>query len=257
MNRDDLAALPRVDLFGLPVTAARPQQIVQLLAQRAATRVATPFVVVTPNVDHVVRFEKNPALRQQYLQADMLLVDGAPLILAARLLRRPLPGRVTGADLMPALLSAAAGAGLSVHVVGGVPGSEEADLAILRARYPGLRVTMRAPGMGFDPQGAEAADIAADIAQQSPQMVFVCLGFPRQEQWALLHRQQLGGAVVLCCGAALDFVVGRVRRAPSLLRRTGLEWLWRLLSEPRRLWRRYLVDDVAFFRILISEMRKS
>ena len=113
-----------------------------------------------------------------------------------------------------------------------------------------------APSFGFDPDGYIAEQIGTAVEKYGPQLVFVCLGFPRQEYWALRQRVRLRGSVVLCCGAALDFIVGRVRRAPAFVRRVGFEWLWRLASEPRRLWRRYLVDDVAFLALLLREWRE-
>jgi N-acetylglucosaminyldiphosphoundecaprenol N-acetyl-beta-D-mannosaminyltransferase len=254
VNRVAHNGLARVTLFGLPFGSVTVPQAVSHLLNRASTGGLASYVVVTPNVDHVVRIERDQELRRSYLTADLFLADGAPIVWAARLLGATLPGRVTGADLMPALLQQAA-RGMRVAIVGSRPEWAAHDIESLRNRYPNLVLKVFAPPMGVDPFGAEAEQIGLEVERFAPRLVFVCLGFPRQEHWAIRHRTRLHGAVVLCCGAALDFLVSRVPRAPSVVRAAGLEWLWRLASEPRRLWRRYLVDDPAFVGIVLREWR--
>lgn len=248
-------APPSVVLFGLPIASVTLPQAVEHLCSCAGDDHRAAYVVVTPNVDHVVSLDRDQDLRRQYLTADLCLADGAPIVWSSHLFGIPLPGRVTGADLMPALLQRAA-ARTRVAVVGSRSEWAERDSASLRKRYPQVELRVFAPPLGLDPAGPEAERIAIDVERFKPVLVFVCLGFPRQERWALLHRDRLSGAIVLCCGAALDYLVGRLHRAPALFRTFGMEWLWRLVSEPRRLWRRYLIEDAVFLKLALREWRK-
>jgi N-acetylglucosaminyldiphosphoundecaprenol N-acetyl-beta-D-mannosaminyltransferase len=238
--------LPAVELFGLNIAALSFDEAVERLAQAAGLRDGRARVVVTPNVDHIVRLDASPELRARYARADFIFADGMPLVWASRLLGRPLPGRVTGADLFVALCRRAQERGERVMLLGGRPGAE-ADLQARFAHYfPGLDIVIVCPSMNFDPLGEEGQACARRVCEAAPDMVFVCLGLPKQENWALHYAPALPGGIVLCVGAAMEFAVGLQRRAPLLWRRAGLEWLWRLLTNPRRLWRRYLVEDPRF-----------
>jgi len=243
-----------VALLGLPLWAVDFEAAKALLVA-AATR-SRPSVVVTPNVDHFVRLHRRPDLKALYAQADYMFADGMPVVWASRLFGRPLPGRVTGADLFVALCREALHSGRRVFVLGGMPGQE----AFLRERYaqvyPGLQVELFCPAFGFDPAGAEARQALERMQQFRPAYVFVCLGFEKQERWAMGLGRELPGGVVLCVGAAQEFALGLKRRAPLWMQRSGLEWLWRLLSNPRQLWRRYLLDGPVFLRLLWQAWRQ-
>ena len=248
-------AIARQRLFGLDILAATFDDAVTLLAAAARRQDGRAAIVVTPNVDHLVRLGRMPGFKQRYAQADYLFADGMPVIWASRMLGAPLPERVTGADLFVAMCREAARQDWQVAVLGGTPGSE----AMLRERfaqyYPGLRIDFICPSMQFDPSGAEGREAAARIAALRPNVVFVCLGMPKQENWALEHAGALPGGVILCVGAAMGFAIGLQRRAPAWVQRNGLEWLWRLLSDPKRLWRRYLVEDPRFLILCWQEWR--
>ena len=172
------------------------------------------------------------------------------MVWASRLLGRSLPGRVTGADLFVALCHEAAAAGRRVFVLGGLPGQEEFLLQRYAQCFPGLQVSIFCPSMAFTPDGPEAHEALARMQKFRPAYVFVCLGFEKQERWALGLGRQLEGGVVLCVGAAQEFALGLKSRAPRWMQTSGLEWLWRLLSNPRQLWRRYLLDAPVFLGLL-------
>lgn len=242
-------------LFGLDILAATFADAVSLLSAAAQRQDGKAAVVVTPNVDHLVRLERTPAFKQRYAQADYLFADGMPVIWASRLLGAPLPERVTGADLFVAMCRQAAAHGWQVAVLGGTPGSEDMLKARFAQYYPGLKIEFICPSMQFDPYGDEGRTAAARIAAMRAQVVFVCLGMPKQENWALEYAGALPGGVVLCVGAAMGFAIGLQRRAPAWVQRNGLEWLWRLLSDPKRLWRRYLVEDPQFLALCWREWR--
>lgn len=246
---------PSVALFGLDIAAVSFDTALDLLCGAALSRDGRARVAVTPNVDHLVRLDKQPDLKRLYRTADFLFADGMPLVWASRLFGKPLPGRVTGADLLPALCERARAGGWKVVVVGGQPGHEQALVDGFAARYPGLDLEVIAPSMSFDPLGPEGDAIAQRVCAAAPDIVFVCVGMPKQERWAMRHAMGLPGGLMLCAGAAMEFAAGLQRRAPVWMQRGGLEWCWRIMQDPARLWRRYLVDDRHFLNICWRQWR--
>jgi N-acetylglucosaminyldiphosphoundecaprenol N-acetyl-beta-D-mannosaminyltransferase len=239
-------------LFGLTFLNADLAGAVDAVA--AALAGGIRGYVVTPNVDHLVRYHRDPAFRAAYSDALFCVADGMPIVWASRWLGRPLRGRVTGADLLPAVCVMAASRGYSVFILGGGAGVAQRAAANLTARVPGLRVagTHTPPqGFGADPVSVEAALDA--VARARPDILFVGLGSPKQELWVHRYWDRLVIRMAVCCGAAVDFAAGGQTRAPAWLQRAGLEWVWRLAREPRRLWRRYLVEDAAFLGIFLRE----
>lgn len=206
--------------------------------------------VFTPNVDHVVNASADAAFRAAYAGADLSLVDGMPLLWASRLLGDPLPEKVSGSDLFEPLVERAAQRGWRVFLTGGAPGVAAKARDRLIARHPGLEIVgVDSPRLPED--GAEAA---RRICAAKPDLVLVAFGSPKQELWIHEHRAELAPSVAVACGAALDFAAGTARRAPAWLSEHGLEWAWRLSREPRRMWRRYLVNDPKFLFILGSDL---
>lgn len=241
-----------VALVGTEIHAVTREEAV---AQVRALVRRPPAMVVTPNVDHAVLLQDDAAFRRAYDAAALRLCDGAPLLALSRIVGRPLPGRVTGADLMGDVCELAAQEGLRVFVAGGAPDVLRQGMANLRQRYPGLVISGHSPPMHFE--GTEHdAELQRVLREASPDVVMVCLGAPRAELWA--HRQLAAyPAVYLCVGAAIDFAAGTRLRAPVVLQQLGLEWLYRLAQEPRRLWQRYLVRDAAFLPLALREVRSS
>jgi N-acetylglucosaminyldiphosphoundecaprenol N-acetyl-beta-D-mannosaminyltransferase len=244
------SALPTRRLFGLPFAAASlPEVADHVLARLDAGR---SCVVVTPNTDHVVRLARDPAVREAYARADVVLADGMPLVWAAAALGTPLPERVTGVDLafrVAALLPERDG---SLFLLGGPEGAADAAADGLQRWFPSLRVAGTHHGF-FDP--ADGVDVVRRINASGATALFVGMGSPRQERWAVARRARLAPRLILCVGGALDVLAGRRRRAPGWMQHTGLEWAYRLAQEPGRLWRRYLVEDAAFVPLLYREWR--
>ncbi|GGO18310.1 hypothetical protein GCM10011574_42860 [Microbispora bryophytorum] len=219
----------------------------------AALERGTGGHLVTPNVDICRAAARDPSLRALIDAAELAVADGMPLVWASRLLGRPLPERVTGADLIWSLSAAAAARGVPVYLVGGPPGVAEAARDALCGRHPGLNVEgVHAPPYGFETSPAALAEVRGRLVAARPSLVFVGLGFPRQDRLVAQLRADLPGAWFVGCGAAIAFAAGSVRRAPGWMGDHGLEWLFRLISEPQRLARRYLVDDLPFALRLLS-----
>jgi N-acetylglucosaminyldiphosphoundecaprenol N-acetyl-beta-D-mannosaminyltransferase len=210
--------------------------------------------VFTPNVDHVVKASSNDAFARAYDSVSLSLADGMPLVWASPLLGCRLPERVAGSDLLMPLLKMAARRRWRVYLLGGAPGVAEA-VARLLTEQMGVTVAgwddSRIESDGSDPTGrsvARAREAQADL-------IFVALGPPKQELWIHRSLDAVRPAVALGVGASLDFLVGKYKRAPTWMGRVGLEWLFRLSQEPRRLWRRYLVEGPRFITILLSTWR--
>jgi N-acetylglucosaminyldiphosphoundecaprenol N-acetyl-beta-D-mannosaminyltransferase len=216
--------------------------------------------VVTPNVDHAVMFQSRGDLRQAYAGASLVLADGAPLVAVSRLLRRPLPERVAGSDLVPALFDRLSrespSAPLKVFLLGAAPGVGERAAAEIERRWKNLDVVgTYSPPLGFELDAAENERILAMIADVEPDLLLVGLGAPKQELWVARHAEQLKARSALCIGATIDFLAGEKSRSPRWMRRVGLEWFHRLCSEPSRLAKRYFRDAWIFPQLVWREWR--
>jgi N-acetylglucosaminyldiphosphoundecaprenol N-acetyl-beta-D-mannosaminyltransferase len=215
-------------------------------------------VIVTPNVDHLVILRRSAALRSVYAGADLVVADGVPLVVASRWLGQALPGRVAGSDLVPALFDGAVAGGraLRVFLLGAAPGVAETAAANVTERWPAVSVVGTcSPPWGFENDPAESTAIVDQISEAAPDLLLVGLGAPKQELWVHSQRSALAPhvQVAMCVGATIDFLAGSKRRAPEWMRSSGLEWLYRLSEDPRRLARRYAHDAVVFPQLLWQE----
>lgn len=191
-----------------------------------------PHLVVTPNPEIVQRAEKDPEFAGILAQADLVLPDGVGVIYAAKILGRPLRARVPGIDFAAALLARIAGTGTRLFLLGAAPGVAELAAVNLRAAYPGLVVC------GFhDGYFKEDRPVADAIREARADLVFVCLGAPKQEKWIAANGAAAGARLYVGLGGSLDVFAGKVERAPESFQRLGLEWLYRLLKQPSRIGR--------------------
>jgi N-acetylglucosaminyldiphosphoundecaprenol N-acetyl-beta-D-mannosaminyltransferase len=213
--------------------------------------------VVTPNIDHVVLADSNGAFREAYEKASLSLVDGMPLLWASRLLGTPLPQKISGADLVEPLMQRAAKEGLRVYLLGAGPGVAQKAGEVLQARYRVNIVGCDAPMLSLSPDAAETREALERLKAARPHLVLVALGAPKQEILMCRFKDAYAPAVALGIGASLDFIAGTVPRAPKWMSENGLEWAYRLSREPKRLWRRYLVNDPKFVAILAKTVARS
>ncbi len=203
--------------------------------------------VVTTNLDHLYRLEKDASYLELVKQADVVVADGMPLIWAAKLQNTPLPGRVAGSSLIRTLTAAAANRGKSIFFLGGDPGTADATAETLKSDHPLLSVAgTHCPPFGFEKQESEINAIVKALIATQPDIVFVALGSPKQEMLIHQLRERLPHAWWLGIGISFSFVAGNVKRAPLWVQRLGLEWIHRLCQEPRRLARRYLIQGIPF-----------
>jgi N-acetylglucosaminyldiphosphoundecaprenol N-acetyl-beta-D-mannosaminyltransferase len=246
-------AWPRSRVAGLEFDMLTEAQVVEHVIARAAA--GRGGWVATPNIDFCRSAKAEPGSRELIEAASLVVPDGKPLLWAARLRGTPLPERVTGASLIFSLSEAAARAGCPVYFLGGAPGIPERAGEELRRRYPGLTVAgADSPPPGFDatPGGLDLVRDGHHGADPVPGLVFAGLGFPRQERVITSLAPQFPGTWFIGCGAAIPFAAGALPRAPQWMQRCGLEWLFRLICEPRRLFRRYVVHDLPFALALLA-----
>jgi N-acetylglucosaminyldiphosphoundecaprenol N-acetyl-beta-D-mannosaminyltransferase len=237
--------------MGVDVHAITQQQAIDyILSELDCGR---PGMLVTPNLDHLYRSTKDLSFAALVAEADLVVADGMPLVWAARVQDTPLPARVAGSDLIWSLSEAAARRGRSVFLLGGDPGTADAAARVLTERYANLRIAGTfCPPFGFDRDPGDVANVAKVIADARPDIVFVALGSPKQERLICRIRQALPHAWWLGVGISFSFVCGEVKRAPVWMQRTGTEWVHRLLQEPRRLFRRYIVVGLPFAGMLMA-----
>jgi len=239
-------------MFGLPFTCCTTQEAGALIIKAAKEK--QKCLVVTPNVDHLVQMADDLEMQKVFQQARFCFADGMPLVWFSRLIRAPLPGRVTGADLLPEIAEQASTCGISVYFLGGLTGVAETASIKLQEKFSGLKVAgTYCPPFGFEHDQAECAKIVAKVNQSGADILFVGVGAPKQEKWAVAHMDQLDVGPILGVGASFDFASGMIKRAPVVFQKLGAEWFWRMIKEPGRLWKRYLLRDSRFIFMAFKE----
>lgn len=245
LNRPAAPPLPVRTLFDVSIHAATLSQVVAQC--RAAIDTRRPLMIGVVNAAKIVNMARDPLLRNSVCSADLVLADGAAVVWASWLLRQPLPERVAGIDLFEALLALAHDQGYSVYLLGAKQEVLEEVVRRIGARHPGIRIAGYRNGYFGD---AEAPAVARDIALAHPDMLFVAMTSPKKETFLAHHAAELAVPVCHGVGGSFDVLAGKVARAPRTWQRLGLEWLYRVLQEPRRLWKRYLVTNSAFIAMV-------
>lgn len=200
-------------------------------------------VVYTPNSEIIMMAYHDPGFCKTVNSADLIVPDGIGVVYASRILKAPLPERVAGFDLSSNLIEKAAEKAYSLYFFGGKPGVAEKAIDALRQKYPNLNVVGYSDGY-FDAE--KEKQIIADIQTKKPDILFVCLGAPKQEKWIAAHREQIGARLILGVGGSLDVWAGVAERAPEAYQKAGLEWLYRLKKEPSRFFRMMALPKFGF-----------
>lgn len=246
----------RIPLFGISIDAMTMKEAVQFILESDSHLHPRCRYVVTPNVDHSVMLSKNVALQSAYKDAELVLADGWPVVLASRLLGKALPERVTGADLIPALFEETCQrqSELRAYLLGAGPGVAERAQENIQKKWPNVNVVgTYSPPFGFENDENETESILARIRDAQPDLLVVGFGAPKQELWVHQHCQEISAKWAFCVGACIDFLAEEKKRAPTWVQRLGLEWLFRLSTEPRRLFKRYAYDAFWFPYLVLKE----
>lgn len=239
--------MQRIMICGCPMDAATMDETLILIAQRINDGQFTQHVVV--NVAKITQMQDDPELARSIQHCDIINIDGMGVVWAARWLGYQVAERVAGIDLFYRLNGMAESQGLSVFYLGATEEVVNSAVARMQARHPQLKIAGHHHGYFWDNEEAVVEKIRASSAQ----MLFVAITSPRKERFIQRWREQLGVQFVMGVGGTFDVVAGKVRRAPGWMQHGGLEWLYRLLQEPSRMWRRYLVSNTRFAWMLIRE----
>jgi N-acetylglucosaminyldiphosphoundecaprenol N-acetyl-beta-D-mannosaminyltransferase len=248
----------RVPLFGMTLDPVSEAEAVSRILAWVDERPSKVRCVITPNVQHALLFQHHEALRAAYADAALVLIDGAPLVWSLRFLGVPVPSRVAGSDLVPALFRAGGQRSrpLSVYLLGAAPGVGDRAASAIERDYPWIRVAgTYSPPLGFENDAAANDEILRRLEHAAPDVLVVGLGAPKQELWTHRHRDRLKVPVALCVGATIDFLAGHRARAPKWMQKLSIEWLHRVITEPNRLGPRYAADAIAFPKLFWREWR--
>jgi N-acetylglucosaminyldiphosphoundecaprenol N-acetyl-beta-D-mannosaminyltransferase len=203
--------------------------------------------LVTANLDFLRRYVTIPEMRELYDEADVRVADGMPLVWACRLQGDPLPERVPGSSLVWLLVERAAAEGRSVYLLGGASDANHRAARVLVDKHPALKICgSSSPQLSSPPSSEEIHAVKAAMVAAQPDIALIALGSPKQEQLIRALRKDLPSTWFVGIGISLSFVAGDIKRAPTWVRRIGMEWVHRMVQEPRRLMKRYLVHDLPF-----------
>ncbi len=233
-----------ISIFGLPISKLTFDVTVQHAIAFLADK--TPHMIFTPNPEILMAAKKDSELHQMLSKADLLTPDGIGVVYASRILGDPIPERVSGYDIACALLEHIKDGEQSLYLLGGKPGVAEQAAENLKKKYPDLRIVGTHDGYFSDPE-----PIVEEIASKSPDLLFVCLGSPKQERFAVAYKERLNVGLMMGIGGSLDVFAGNVKRAPRIFQRLGLEWFYRLCKQPSRIGR--MMSLPHFGLVIIKE----
>ncbi len=243
----------RVNICGVKIDNYSFNDAVERIVNQALTGVL-PSYVVTPNAQHILSLQRDADFRYIYDKALLAVPDGVSLLWSAKFLKTPLNGRVNGTDLFEELSAVAEKKGLKIFLLGGRPGAAQAAKKTLLSRHHELKIVgTHCPPYGFESQPEELALINSKIKAAAPDILFVGLGAPKQEKWIYDNYRELGVPVSLGIGVSFELVADMVQRAPLWMQKWGLEWLFRLIVEPKRLWKRYVMGNPQFIWLVLKQ----
>lgn len=207
--------------------------------------------VVAVNVDVIMKIEQDALLKELTDKADMVLVDGKPLIWISKIHKKPIKAKISGSDLVPSLCEIAAENGYTLYILGGADGIAEKAKKKLEENLPGIKIVgTYAPPFGFEKDEKEIEKINSMISEAHPDLLITCFGCPKQEKFIYQNIEKYDAKVSICAGATVDFLAGNVKRAPKWMSDHGLEWFYRFLQEPKRMFKRYFIDDVKILGLV-------
>lgn len=207
--------------------------------------------IIAVNVDVIMKIESDQYLKKIIDKADMVLVDGKPLIWISQLYKKNIKEKISGSDLVPELCKVATKMGYSIYILGGKEGVAVKAKKNLEKKYKGIKIVgTYAPKVGFDENIEELDNINKKISEVHPDILIACFGCPKQEKWIYNNIQKYNAKVSICAGATVDFLAGDVKRAPKWMSEYGLEWFFRFLQEPKRMFKRYFIDDIKIIHLI-------
>jgi len=241
--------------MGIEIDNLTPNEIIEQIFQRIQEK--NPIHIVGVNVDQIVRVQNNPISKKIFQNASIVFVDGKPIKWMCRLLGTPIKERITGPDLMEYICQCLAQYHVRVFLLGAGPNVAAKCGDVLMKKYPGIIVSQTySPPFGFENNPVEIASINRMLVESHSDILFVGMGSPKQDIFIYENMHIYNIPVSISMGAAIDFIAGNVKRAPKWMIRCGLEWLHRISQNPKRLWKRYLITDMAIIPMFFNEFIK-
>lgn len=241
----------RIEMMGCQIDNLTMEETLQTVEGFIQTGQPHQHVVV--NVDKLVKADRDPELRRIINECALVNVDGMPVVWASRLLGKPLKARVAGVDLFEALMQRSAARDWRVFLLGAREEVVSQVKQVYEAKYPGFKVAGYRNGYW---KQEEEAGVVAQISAAKADLLFVAISSPMKENFLARYQADMKIPFAMGVGGTFDVAVGRVKRAPVWMQNSGLEWFYRFLQEPRRMFKRYFVDDMAFFGLLLKEMTR-
>ncbi len=243
--------MPRIHLMNIMIDNLSMQEAIYFIALTIDKK--EKILVVTPNVDHIVKLEENTRFQDAYKNAGLVLVDGTPIMWIAKWYGTPLKEKITGPRLTEKVFELASQKGFSVFILGAADGVAETAAHKMRKKYKGCNIVgTYSPQYGFEKDEQETNKIIQMINECKPDLLVAGMGSPKTEIFLNEHIQEFDIRVALSVGAAIDFMAGNIGRCPEWINRVGLEWLYRFAKEPKRMFKRYFIDDVKILNIALK-----
>lgn len=258
INGFDVPGIKIGDATFSAVTMQETVSLISLLIQKGNA----PHHIITGNLDHLYRLESDTEFQAAYAASSLVLPDGMPVVWLSRLFRQSgeqgLPERVAGSDLLFELAKHSSVTGIRLFLLGGATGAADGTRSVLEERFPGCQVCgTYCPPQDIFNTPEEQERIRKIVRAANPDVLLVAFGAPKQEKWILRNKSLLGVPVLIGVGGSFEMASGKVARAPKLVQKLGMEWGFRMLQDPARLWRRYIGNDLPFlFRLLLRTMRE-
>lgn len=213
--------------------------------------------MLTVNVDHIVKMQHDREFYKIYKEADYITADGVPILWAAKLFGNPIKEKISGSDILPKILPLAEEKQYRIFFMGAAEGVVQKAAEEIKTQYKNINIVgTYSPSYGFEKNEEEIAKIISMIKDANTDILFLGVGAPKQEKWIAKYKDVYCAPLSIGVGATFDFIAGNVKRAPKWMQKIGLEWFWRFLQEPKRLFRRYFIEDSAFLKLVLLEYFK-
>lgn len=248
--------MDKIDLFNIHIDNIKFYDAINKI-EKLCQKENSYVLVNTLNVAHLILLRKDVVFRNIYPNAEIILTDGVPLIWVSRLLGNPIQEKISGSDLFPKLCEQAAKRGYKIFLLGGKKKAASKTARILKKKYKNIKIAgICCPPFGFEKNQEKNNKVVNMVRNASPDILFVGLGAPKQEKWIFNYKSKYKVPVSIGVGASFEFFSGIVKRAPLWMQKLGLEWFWRLMMEPKRLWKRYLIGNSIFIWLVLLEFIK-
>ncbi|WP_242850132.1 WecB/TagA/CpsF family glycosyltransferase [Clostridium polynesiense] len=247
----------RVRMFDIEIDNLSWEELINTVDQALCDKSKSKYML-TVNVDHIVKMQEDKEFFNIYKEADYITADGVPIIWASKVIKKPIKEKLSGSDIIPVILPMIEEKQYKMFFLGAAEGIAQQAADTIKSQYKNIQIVgTYSPSYGFEKNIEENARIINMIKKAQPDLLLVGVGAPKQEKWIYKYKNDYNVPLSIGIGATFDFIAGNIKRAPKWMQRSGLEWFWRFMQEPKRLFRRYFIEDTQFIKILIKEIRQN